>query len=482
MNNNSFEVIPGNITTQMNPFVVNPGNKITQPTEDAGFGTTVINGTPQLFSFRRSPEVKQTLNFCPSSFETYFNSDISLQQLITPYSSEKTPTFNTFLNHIPGIVIREYIPDTALEQTINFFIKLGREVMQLFGAKGIGKGLKQEENSTNEKNEEFFPDDSIWSKLKAVMKFLLRYVTGTSPAGDDILAAFSGKLDASVKPYAESIKNKYTRLISLPYSIYYKMQSCTTSNIYELPYIKADNVLYSSNGSPGWDTANAGFRFLPKALTSLPLIGNLLGQMFGNIGISWTPWWNASTGNATPEKDVVITFDLFNDTAEAAAINFVFINTIIPNNKWIQYGLFQHSPHIYDIKLEGYNRLFACTGDFDVKYKGVLRDMSDYWFDNILAKYINTNTTILTQFLNDCKINKLIKIPDVYEVTLTFKSLLPSNFNQYLFTLVKNDNIKTVYNKSPVHEMSELPGILTDATVNLINGAKQAWENPNSVK
>ena len=123
--------------------------------------------------------------------------------------------------------------------------------------------------------------------------------------------------------------------------IYYKLQSCTTTGIYELPCLKQDKMLYSSNGAAGWNTdENSGWRFLPKSLQSLPFVGGMLGKMFGNIGISWTPWWDATSGNGTEEPQVVVTFDLFNDTNEAALYNFIFVNTLVPNNKWIQYGLF----------------------------------------------------------------------------------------------------------------------------------------------
>lgn len=36
------------------------------------------------------------------------------------------------------------------------------------------------------------------------------------------------------------------------------------------------------------------------------------------------------------------------------------------------------------------------------------------------------------------KENRLIKIPDVYEVELVFKSMFPSNFNNYLFQFASN--------------------------------------------
>ena len=70
-------------------------------------------------------------------------------------------------------------------------------------------------------------------------------------------------------------------------------------------------------------------------------------------------------------------------------MNFIFINTIVPNNMWIQYGMFQHSSHLYDVKLDGYNRLFACSGNFSVKGKGVLRNPPSSWIHTLCSKYSN---------------------------------------------------------------------------------------------
>ena len=92
--------------------------------------------------------------------------------------------------------------------------------------------------------------------------------------------------------------------------------------------------MYSSDGTPGWDD-DAGFSVLPKSVSNLPLIGGLLGKMFGNMNISFMPWWNAQKGNASKEPTITVQFDLFNDTEEAAITNFIFVNTIVPNNKWI---------------------------------------------------------------------------------------------------------------------------------------------------
>jgi len=71
--------------------------------------------------------------------------------------------------------------------------------------------------------------------------------------------------------------------------------------------------------------------------------------------------------------------------------------------------------------------------------------------------------------------NKLIKIPDIYRVKLVFNSLLPANFNNYLYTLVMNDNhIDKYYFKT--RDESLLPNALVGAFSGLLKGAKKAFE------
>ena len=57
--------------------------------------------------------------------------------------------------------------------------------------------------------------------------------------------------------------------------------------------------------------------------------------MFGAIGVNWMPYWDPMSGTATTEPEVTIEFDLFNDDLKTTINNFIFVNTLIANNKWI---------------------------------------------------------------------------------------------------------------------------------------------------
>ena len=98
--------------------------------------------------------------------------------------------------------------------------------------------------------------------------------------------------------------------------------------------------------------------------------------------------------------------------------NFLFVNNIIPKNRFIQYHIFQHNPCVYDIKIEGYNRLYMCSANMTCDYKGVSRRPSDEFFKQvsaILKKNFDFGDSGAT-----LKDRNMISIPDVYSLKLTF--------------------------------------------------------------
>lgn len=184
-------------------------------------------------------------------------------------------------------------------------------------------------------------------------------------------------LDTSLLSGCDPDVRRY--VVNFPYTMYYNLQSCVTTNIYEVPGTESNKRIGTADGSAGWGSgddfmSSGGFR-VSNLLGKIPVLGDLANMILGNVGINYTPWWNAKAGtDGSKEPGIEIKFDLFNDSAQAAMINFIFVNTIIPNNKWVQYNMFQHSSNLFDVKIEGVNRLFACSGNFSVTYDGILRN------------------------------------------------------------------------------------------------------------
>lgn len=464
--------IPGNIKSQMLPFVLRPSATMNQRVSGMS-GSGALNSAcdPQYFTFRNPDKYmwsgQAQLNFCPSSYKTHFDKDLSYRLLYNKNASTNKSqiSFNDLLKDVPGIQIREYLPDTRLDQSLNFMSDLIDTVTGLFSPTKDANVQGAKEKSPGTVNE----DVGFWEKLWGTCCYVMEYLVGSvQPNFYSEAFKFQGNTHKNYKTGSNADLMNY--ILYFPYMIYYRLQTSVTTNIYEIPALPSNNVMYSSDGTGGWPYAGFG------RLSQIPGIETLdkLG-LFSNIGINWMPWWNAKEGTNTSSPPVEIKFNLFNDTAEAAMMNFIFVNTIVPNNKWIQYNIFQHSPHIYDIKLEGYGRYYACRAFFNVAAKGVLREPGDAWIDG-LKPYINSNMDTST-FLANIKQNHLIKIPDIYEVSMNFESMMPDNFNNYLFQYSENNNIITDY-YGHVYDPSALSkelGMLPNAIEKFGTDVKKVW-------
>ena len=99
------------------------------------------------------------------------------------------------------------------------------------------------------------------------------------------------------------------------------------------------------------------------------------------------------------------------------------------------------------MKIDGIDRLFACSGKFEVTYDGVLRNPPQK-FMHQLKNYVNEAVFgEADTFITAVNKNNMIKIPDVYHVSMTFKSLLPPNFNNFMYTYSKNVNHMVTYER-----------------------------------
>lgn len=506
------------------PFVIDPNQTINSG--KVGINDDGTGAPPQLFSFRGQTYVKDKgykvdyaqLAVVPHSYRKYVDKDISMRLL---YQNDMTDTltknsikFDDLLNVIPGVQIREFLPDSKLDQVINFVNNvlncLGDTVKDLLkkgeykdAVQTAAKAVEQKAQSAAQTIEQALssmPDFAPW-----IGEYIFSETKqhGYYPAGESLwkdlidvgkyeYPFYHGEGD-SAKPFGKM----KSLMLALPYQIYFKLQSCTTTNIYEIPFNNESKQMYSSNGSPGWD-GSSGF-----AASIVDAAKSMLGSILPNINIQWSPWYNSFSGEKTPEDGLVISFDLFNDTAANAMNNFIFVNTIIPQNRWIQYGLFQHSPCLYDVKIEGIKRLYMCTGEFKVTQGGVLRIPPKTWIDTLIKSHanrcvVNGNFKDVEKAAKDAQTakdsyegspefymdadpnndstynaenvekkqamldadakqtsaalneftkridyiiqNNTIKIPDVYHVELAFKSLLPANFNTFILNYAENDN------------------------------------------
>lgn len=203
---------------------------------------------------------------------------------------------------------------------MNFF-------QDIFASIFKGKSKKEFEDAGKETDNDK-KSTSLMDKLKNTVNKVMEYLDSTS---------FYGTVapnDADGDPGAEGIDNAYDAVIKFPFMMYYKLQSCTTTNIYELPCVPSNNAMYSSDGHPGWDTGSS-MRLLPPFAKNIPILGKMIDTLFGNMGIDFTPWWDAEKGTATRAPEMEFKFSLFNDSLDAALANFLFVQTVIAHCRWI---------------------------------------------------------------------------------------------------------------------------------------------------
>jgi hypothetical protein len=153
----------------------------------------------------------------------------------------------------------------------------------------------------------------LFSKIAAVAEYSIKYMVGVSNPNfyNDLnlkdLMPFSSYNDI-FEVGGKTSPGFY--VMTFPYTLYYRLQSCVTTNIYEIPGTSSSKNIINSNGSAGWTSggdmlSDGGIR-ISDMLGKIPGVGNLANMILGNIGINYMPWWNASAGAKTkaPEVDI----------------------------------------------------------------------------------------------------------------------------------------------------------------------------------
>lgn len=429
-----------NIKQQLLPFVLDPKNEIN--TTDIGSNTKDPKGTPQLFSFRpgeKKEDEKGLINIFPD-VRNQFNLDIGTQLLLNKYLKDLGKegggggiSLNRILNNLPGIQIREYTQQTRLESVLSY-IK--------YASKGFNSGNKlSQEQIDGELSETQYRAAAMGSYWTSILK--------TEPFWDNLIKKLSGKKWGSTV-YTDSSRNNLA--INIVHMLYYNIVGSVTTNIYTIPNTTSHYL--ESDGKHGWPIApGTGDLSVKDAQTWMGKLFNWLG---GNVKIVTEPIWNASYDSSSTKIDIDI--NLFNDTYEHAINNFLFVNTIIPSNMPLQYGIWSMPPSAYDIKIEGGNRLYMCKGAFTCNNKGVLRIPPKAFFKELIEKHLNNKNTNSPKKLTveNLITDRIINIPDVYELKLSFESMLPNNINTYLEQFANNNNMirKTdaVYNTQCVDQ------------------------------
>lgn len=166
-------------------------------------------------------------------------------------------TVDELLNAIPGIQIREFLPDTRLDQCINLFTDFISSMTKLFTD---DKKEGESSGSTNDPkaNTGAKDDVGLFKKITAASWYTMKYLVGaTEPSFFDDLS-FGNLVDlpfSSYNPEVYKTNDKYpgSFVMAFPYTLYYRLQSCVTTNIYEIPGTTSNKTaLASGGGMSGW--------------------------------------------------------------------------------------------------------------------------------------------------------------------------------------------------------------------------------------
>ena len=374
-----------NLRQNLMPFHLKPGGVNGHYSNS----TAVPNQLPQFFSFKKSKEKSCSeggfglLNICPSSFKQFMESDIGYKLLYNYTKSagitKESINANAVFDNLPSLQIREYAIDSELDQLVNLF----RDLVNVFnpGDKNAPTNSVKKDSTDAQpaQGAAVSESKSIADKIKSIWEDL-----GKNLDSEDFYTTIFGN---KVDKYAQRYRNspEYNKVIRFPFAVYYKLLSCVTTNMYEVP-IHPDVIVQSkSEGFEGSEPYGVSFSG-QGMIGSIPIIGKVISRVMSSIAVNTSPVWDPSktskTGPTTSCK-----FKLFNDTVDAAIYNFIFVNTIAANNMWYNYSIFKRAPALYDIKINGVYRYFMCTAEVMVKPTGPVRKVPLSLIKKLFSQY-----------------------------------------------------------------------------------------------
>lgn len=349
----------------------------------------ITNTGSSYFSFK--PEDKEDKCSLLNIVPESFRKYISLSST-TGYND-----YNDFLNYVPSIEIRE------------------------FGVKNTASYIASWMDWAKEGYDMAMKSDSILSDAGNALKNA--YNTAKVMFSAAGVKALINAIGDAVGEVPDSILGNQLGglyLTTVPFALYYGLTTTKTNAYYRLPMM-SDKFKLESDGHYGWSKSGNLF-------DGLGTIGNFIAQTF-KIRCDITPQFKPDGNSNSPNIDIEL--DLINDTLDSAKNNTKFVYSLIGKNRWLQHGIIQSSASLYDIKLPSGIRYFMCSGAFTCDAKGSMR-------------YIDGFHTIGK--------NENILIPDAYTLKLSFKSLLPDNFNTFFWSFSAKNSMKTINGSSSIQD------------------------------
>jgi hypothetical protein len=239
---------------------------------------------------------------------------------------------------------------------------------------------------------------------------------------------------------------------------------------YELPYDPEGKIYINAKGSKGWQTDgegssnNSGFRrestgkksAMEKTFDIISTVNKIAKNNFP-ISYPQAPDWKPTDTMDAPE--VTTEIYLYNNNFDNLVKNFRFMTALVAGAFWMQINFKHKSPNLYNVYFPGYFEYFYCTMDIDVTGIGTFRKIPN--IDEFLSK-TGFNISPETFF------------PDAYKLNISFKSIVPNNFNVFANQLVNGPQSHSVVTVGAVQQ-NQLGEITTKTASNVVNTTVKAY-------
>ncbi len=218
----------------------------------------------------------------------------------------------------------------------------------------------------------------------------------------------------------EDNNNTYAdQVLTRPLKIYRSFFNGKYVRSYQIP--QNDDLFFSTDGTSGWntnsDSMEMGFTGYMETIWKTLNNANI-------VSLPPIPRWNHKSED-TDFFGVDTTFNLVNNNLENLTKNFKFLINLVQGPFWIQNNTRQYPPNVYSVEIPGTVFIQYAAMGVNVSTKGNKRKPPLKFFQNLTPNIFGTNFT-------EYKDKHDILLPDAWEVTVSFKSLVPNNFNNYL--------------------------------------------------
>lgn len=371
---------------------------------------------------------------------------------------------------------KNYINGVVTEAK-NAFNNTKDSVKSLFGAddeeKDISKQITTNFNAylnsfQKIKVLEFKPDDMLTMRLNLITAFFKTYTSDKSNISSDsitqkfldYMADSFDKIKATLKTIQiqwDNIKSMdSTQRIGFAIEMYKNIISGFYTASYEFPLLDGTgrNLFLNSDGKEGWSQQSFMNRFHGQGDESIisKVSGFIKGtaEMLGVQGfdIASRPKWGLERGGSVYNEGmgVEVKFMLYNNDLHSFKANTKLINCFVGGNLWLQDTFIQKSSSLYTVEIPGRAYLSLCSASIKVSFVGKIRKLPEpnAGYLTQCTEDKDTGQAVSLRKLDSAMYNKqiLLNIPDAYEVTIVFNSLLPNNFNTYMMNINKVSNIQ----------------------------------------